>query len=334
MTWRSAHVRKTPAVLLAVTVTIMLAGCAASLHSASPSASTAPAARAHPATASVSAPESSTEAGAQNLVASSSLEAALLAAYATEKGLPQDQVTGPLPGTLYYGIDNATGTYWAVAHFGLTPSASFQDEVNMQDGGNIGVFSRQGDQPWTVGLGGIPFPCPGELPADLMAVWGMTSPGGCVLVSASSPAWAQTTAADVLDMPAGTYFGVVLSVELLLDGDGSIQFEPETWQGTSTPASQSHLYYSLEIAPSAATGYWTGTSRSASQEILGTFDLEFAQGIQSAMVPFTTQPLSGYEVTVSIPAGCSGACSEVTDIVQLNSVAPLPTNPDFTEPSA
>jgi hypothetical protein len=134
-------------------------------------------------------------------------------------------------------------------------------------------------------------------------------------------------------MPAGTYFGVVLYVELELDGYGDILFEPETWQGTSSPASQSHLYYSLGIDSSAGTGYWTGPSRSASHEITGSFNLGFAQRIQSGMTPFITQPLSGYEVTVSIPAGCSGACSQVTNIVQLNSVAPLPANPDFTEPS-
>jgi hypothetical protein len=290
-------------------------------------------ARARSATAPPSAPASSTGTGAQNLVASSALEATLLAAYAADKGLPQDEVTGPLSGTLYYGIDNATGTYWAVATFGLTLSASFNAEVDMQDGGNIGVFSRQGDQAWTVRLGGIPFPCPGELPADLMSVWGMTSPGGCVMVSANSPASAQATYANVSDLPAGTYFGTVLAVELQLDGYGNIEFEPETWQGTSSPASQSHLWYLLNIDSSAATGYWEGSSRSASQEILGSFDVAFAQRIQSAMVPFMTQPLSGYEVTVSNPAGCSPGCSQVTNIVQLNSVAPLPTNPDFTEPS-
>lgn len=203
----------------------------------------------------------------------------------------------------------------------------------MQDGGNIGVFSRQGNQPWTVRLGGLPFPCPGELPADLMSVWGMTSPGSCVVVSASSPARAQATVSNVPDMPAGTYFGVVLYVELELNGYGDILFEPETWQGTSNPVSQSHLFYSLTFDPSAGTGYWIGTSRSASHEVLDGFDQAFAQRVQSAMVPFTTQPLSGYEVMVSNPAGCSGGCSELTNIVQLNSVAPLPANPDFTEPS-
>ncbi len=333
MATRSIVHPKTLQILVGVSVALVLAGCATSAHSAPPSANTAPVARASSASPSAPAvPASSTEAGAQNLVASSDIQAALLAAYATEKGLPQAEVTGPLSGTLYYGIDNATGTYWAVAQFGLTASAPFNAEVNMQDGGNIGVFSRQGDQPWTVRLGGIPFPCPGVLPADLMSVWGMTSPGNCDVVSASSPARAQATIADVLDMPAGTYFGVIIYVELQLDGYGNILFEPETWQGTSSPASQSHLYYALTFDPSTVTGYWTGTSRSGSQEVLGSFDLAFGQRIQSAMVPFMTQPFSGYEVTVSIPAGCSGACSEATNIIQLNSVAPMPANPDFTEP--
>lgn len=333
MARRFASLRKTRRVVLGVSVTLVLAGCAASAHPALPAASRTPAARASSARASASAAGSSAEAGAQNLVANSELQAALLAAYAAEKGLPQDEVTGPLSGTLYYGIDNTTRTYWAVAQFGLTSSASFDAEVNMQDGGNIGVFSRQGNQPWTARIGGIPFPCPGELPAGLMSVWGMTSPGICDVVNASSPASAQVTSADVLDMPAGTYFGVVIHVQLQLNGSGFIQFEPETWQGSSSPASQSHLYYSLDIDSSAGTGYWTGTGRSASHEVSGDFDLAFAQRIQSSMVPFTTQPFSGYEVTVSIPAGCSGACSELTSIVQLDSAAPLPANPDFTEPS-
>jgi hypothetical protein len=276
MAWRTAHMRKVPAVLLGVSATVILAGCAASPHSVSRSGRSAPVVSARSAAASASAPKSTPEAGAENLVASSAVEAALLTAYAADKGLPQDEVTGPLPGTLYYGIDSATGTYWAVAQFGLTPSASFDAEVDMQDGGNIGVFSRHGDQPWTVHLGGIPFPCPGELPADLMSVWGMTSPGGCHVLNAGSPAMSQATFADVLALPAGTYFGVVLNEWLQLDGYGGIDLEPETWQGASSPVSQSHLYYSLNIDASATTGYWTGPSRSASREILGSFDLAFA----------------------------------------------------------
>jgi hypothetical protein len=266
-------------------------------------------------------------------VAGSAVKAALLAAFAAAKRLPQGEVTGPLPGTLYYGLDSSTGRYWAVARFGLTSSAPAQAAVDMQDGFDTGVFSRHGDQAWTVRPGGIPFPCPGELPADLMSVWGMTSSGSCIVLSASSPARAQATSANALDLPAGTYFGVVLYEELQLDGSGLILFEPETWHGTSTPASESHAFYWLEFTPSTVASYWTGTSRSASHEVLGSFDPAFADRVQSAMGPFLTQPLSGYEVTSAVPEGCSGACSEVTKIVQINSVAPLPANPDFTIPS-
>jgi len=203
----------------------------------------------------------------------------------------------------------------------------------MQDGFDTGVFSRHGDQAWTVRPGGVPFPCPGELPADLMSVCGMTSSGSCIVLSASSPARAQATSANALDLPAGTYFGVVLYEELQLDGSGVIFFEPETWQGTSTPASGSHAFFALEFTRSTVADYWTGTSPSASQEVRGSFDLAFADRVQGAMVPFLTQRLSGYEVTLSVPEGCSGACSEVTKIVQIDSVAPLPANPDFTIPS-
>ncbi len=332
MAERSAYSRATRRILLGVSVLLVLTGCANAVHSPPPSS---PAAQAvsPSASASPSAGAAAAGVGAQNLVADSTLKAALLAAYAAHKGLPLDEVTGPLTGTLYYGIDNTSGTYWAVAQFGLTPSAPFDAQVDMQDGGSIGVFSRQGDQPWTVRLGGIPFPCPGDLPANLMSVWGMTSAGICDAVTASSPAKTLANAANVLDMPAGTYFGVVLYVQIQLNGYGFIQFEPETWQGNSSPASRTHLYYSLDADSSTVAGYWTGPSRSASHEIVGSFDTAFAQRIENAMVPFTTQPLSGYEVTVSIPAGCSGACSKAAKIVQLNSMAPLPVNPDFTEPS-
>jgi hypothetical protein len=103
MAWRSTSMRTAPAVLVGVSVAVIVAGCASSPHSTSHSARTTPLAKSNPAAASTAAPASSTEAGAQNLLANSALRTALLAAYATEKGLPQDDVTGPLAGSLYYG---------------------------------------------------------------------------------------------------------------------------------------------------------------------------------------------------------------------------------------
>jgi hypothetical protein len=330
MAERPADWRWTRRAVLGVSVMLVLTGCASSARPAPPPS--APVAHGSSGAPSASSSASPVGTRAQNLVAGSSVKAALLAAFVAAKGLPQDEVTGPLPGTLYYGLDSSTGTYWAVARFGLTSSAPAQAAVDMQDGFDTGVFSRHGDQAWTVRPGGIPFPCPGELPADLMSVWGMTSSGSCIVASANSPARAQATIANALDLPAGIYFGVVLYEELQLDGSGAILFEPETWQGTSTPASGSHAFFLLGLTPSTVAGYWTGTSRSASQEVLGSFDLAFADRVQGAMVPFLTQPLAGYEVTVSVPEGCSGACSEATKIIQMNSVAPLPANPDFTIP--
>jgi hypothetical protein len=322
--WRWTH-----RAVLGVSVMLLLTGCASSARPApAPSAPVA-----HGSAAPAASPSASPVGlRAQNLVASSAVKAALLATFAAAKRLPQDEVTGPAPGTLYYGLDSSTGTYWAVATFGLTSSAPAQAAVDMQDGFDVGVFSRHGGQAWTVRPGGIPFPCPGELPADLMSVWGMTSSGSCILASVSSPARAQAISANALDLPAGTYFGAVLYEELELDGSGGVLFEPETWRGTSAPASGSRAFYLLTFTPSTVAGYWTGPSRSASQEVLGRFDLAFAARVQSEMVPFLTQPLSGYEVTVSVPEGCSGACSEVAKIVQMNSIAPLPANPDFTIP--
>lgn len=320
-------------VWLAALVTLVLAGlagCASSAHSGAPSPRPS-GAHSSPGGAATTPPAGLAGSGAQNLVASSSVKTALLAAFAAEKGWPASELTGPVPGSLYYGISG--GTYWAVAHFGLTSSAPFQAQVDMQDGGNIGVFSRQGGQAWTTRIGGEPFPCPGELPAGLMAVWGMTSLGECVTLGATSPAKAQATSANALDLPVGTYFGTVLYEDLQLSGSGDILFQPENWQGASSPSSQGQGFYSLDFGPSAVAGYWTGTSRSSSHEIVGSYDLAFAQRVQSAMVPFMTQPDSGYEVTVSLPPGCYGVCSEVAKIIQINSVAPLPANPDFTAPS-
>jgi hypothetical protein len=93
--------------VLATLVLAGLAGCASSAHSAlpSPGSSARPsAATSSPGTAAAnppaSPPASQAAVGAQNLVASSSVKAELLAAFAAEKGLPEDEVTGPLPGTL------------------------------------------------------------------------------------------------------------------------------------------------------------------------------------------------------------------------------------------
>jgi hypothetical protein len=150
--------------------------------------------------------------------------------------------------------------------------------------------------------------------------------------SANSPARASLRGLPRPSIPAGTYFGTILYFELQYDGSGDLLFEPETWEGNSPPMSRTRQYVDLEWGPSVQTGFWAGSSPVSSHEIVGSFDQTFATAVTNAMVPFTTQPYSGYVVTVTNPAGCQGSCSMATDIVQYGPDTPTPPHPDYTEP--
>lgn len=103
--------------------------------------------------------------------------------FAASKHFPESVVAGPLPHGLFYGYVPSTETYWALARFTLTSSASFQDQVDMQDGTDTAAFSRPQGGRWKfVGFPGVPFRCQGLLPQAVLSVWDMTGPGGCGLV--------------------------------------------------------------------------------------------------------------------------------------------------------
>ncbi|MGA2836519.1 MAG: hypothetical protein ABSF84_07980 [Acidimicrobiales bacterium] len=275
-----------------------------------------------------------TGSGAQDLPASDQLRAELLTTFAASKQMPESYFTGPQPGTLYYAYLPSTRTYWALAHFGISSAAPSQTDVDMQDGGDVGVFSRRDGGAWTMTVGGEPFPCPGQIPDAVMTVWGMTPSGACEVADASSPSRSKLTNPAVTpDLPAGVYFGTLLSFDLHLDGTGSILFEPETWQGGSLPVSHSGDYYFLDFGPSTTAAYWVGSSAASSHEVTGHFDSAFAQVAENAMVPFATQPYSGYVIQATVPTGCTGACSELASITQFGPLTPKPPNPDYAEPS-
>jgi hypothetical protein len=119
--------------------------------------------------------------GVQNLLVSSADRSELTAAFAAFKGIPLSDVYGasPLPGSVYYAYDPATGTYWALANFGPSKKASLQVQVSMQDGGDIGMFRKVGSGPWQTSTGGAPPLC-GYLeffPQAVLTAWAMpTSP--------------------------------------------------------------------------------------------------------------------------------------------------------------
>ncbi len=152
------------------------------------------------------APTSSS--GATKLTPTSAVESQLDAAHTdfvnTQTPLAKLQASevSIRPGTLYYGVDHQTGTYWAVAAF--TSSATLNDEylqcpkgqsaaavacdnqakfaVFQDAGASPNVLSRSSSGTWKdVG----PFlhykpanTCAPGVPANILAAWGMTA-GDC-----------------------------------------------------------------------------------------------------------------------------------------------------------
>jgi hypothetical protein len=118
-------------------------------------------------------------AAAQNLRIPDSVRVELLTAFVAAKKAQPSEITGPVPGSVYYGYLPATDTYWAVADFSLSPTASQQTQINFQDGGSRGIFHHRAGQPWLVTIGDIPWPCPGDLPDAMRSVWNLPISRGC-----------------------------------------------------------------------------------------------------------------------------------------------------------
>jgi hypothetical protein len=122
--------------------------------------------------------------GIQNLVISAAEKSQLTAAFVALKGISLSDVAGagPTQGSVYYAYDPATDTYWALAQFATSSTASFNVQVNFQDGGSIGMFRKAGAGAWQVQLGSVPEWC-GEaqfFPLPVLAAWSMptTKPAG------------------------------------------------------------------------------------------------------------------------------------------------------------
>jgi hypothetical protein len=106
----------------------------------------------------------------------------LTAAFVAYTHLPAQDIAGTTPGSVYFAFDPTTGTYWALASFSPTPTAALHTQVALQDGGNIGVFSRKAGSAWTMlSTGGaVPF-CVSktQIPPGVVAVWDLSEPQGC-----------------------------------------------------------------------------------------------------------------------------------------------------------
>jgi hypothetical protein len=118
----------------------------------------------------------------ENRTVSATDKQALTAAFVAFTHLPAQDIAGTEPGSVYDAYLPSTGTYWALARFSPTPTASQQTLVSLQDGGNMGIFSRRAsDMTWTMlTAGGVPF-CPTKtpIPPTVRSLWGLSDPLGC-----------------------------------------------------------------------------------------------------------------------------------------------------------
>lgn len=164
---------------------LVLAGCSSSPSShSSATTTTSTSTSASTTTSSTTASASSTSttgAGgpAQNLTATAAVKSSLTAAYVAHSGLPADEVQGTAPGSVYYAYLPSTQTYWAIASFVPSSTASQQTQVAMQDDGCCGIFTMTSGGSWTFQSGFLGTPCAGQVPAEIFSLWGLQSPGDC-----------------------------------------------------------------------------------------------------------------------------------------------------------
>jgi hypothetical protein len=136
---------------------------------------------------SATVPASSGASGVENLAASSSVRAQLLAVGARFHGAPVAQYVGLAPGLTYYAYDRATSTFWAGAK--LVPKIPSnpngpptQAEVSSQDEGAYTVFTKTARaktwRAYDTGETGQDTRCPVVVPSAVLQAWGW-SPGSC-----------------------------------------------------------------------------------------------------------------------------------------------------------
>ena len=166
-----------PAVVLA---SLVLTACSSGSPGQTSASTTAPHVTTTSAASGTNSTSTTTANGARNLVASPTIKSGLLAAYLAHSGLAADQVVGTAPGSVYYAYLPSTQTYWAMAGFVPSSTASMQTQVSMQDEGCCGVFTQSsGAVSWTYVSSYLGAPCPGAVPPEVIAVWNLQPGTNC-----------------------------------------------------------------------------------------------------------------------------------------------------------
>ncbi|HET6965244.1 MAG TPA: hypothetical protein VFH58_10765 [Acidimicrobiales bacterium] len=189
----------------------------------------------------------------QDLAPTQAVLDSLLQAFARAKGISETDVDRPVTGSVHYSLVTGTGTYWATARFSLSTSASAQTADTFLDNGNVAVFSRQGDGAWSVTIGRIPsWPCPSDVPANVLTAWGWSYGQQCVLDS-PRPDQLMTLLVTTADVPQGF-------VDQGAEGGGgsdtsagrSLANATGRWTRTRTPADEDNISVFLSLFPTAA----------------------------------------------------------------------------------
>jgi hypothetical protein len=115
--------------------------------------------------------------GVQNLVVTPSVRDELQAAYVAAMQFPPSDIAGTAPNSVYYAYDSATGTDWAMATFVKSATASSKSGVEMQDGGDTGMFTKASDGAWQMRRASFPTGCGLRhfFPAAVISVWALST---------------------------------------------------------------------------------------------------------------------------------------------------------------
>lgn len=186
-----------------------------------------------------------------NLPVTPAVTGGLISAFVAVKGLRSSDVSGVEPGSVHYSLEVVTGVYWASARFTLSPQASFQAQVSFQDGGDTAVFSRLDGAAWAVTVGRVPWPCPTDLPPEVLGAWGMTYSEYCPLTS-PTPSQLGQLIVDSSAVPAGFVDqGTDTGPGQETVAGTSLGSASRRWVRTATPAGEDDVSVFLELFPTA-----------------------------------------------------------------------------------
>jgi outer membrane murein-binding lipoprotein Lpp len=260
---------RTALVGAAIVGVVSLAGCTSAKPAAGPSTAVprlaaspvaTPSARSSAIASSGTATTPAAPSAPRNLTLTPAVKAQLVAAFVAAKKINADEVTGETPGSGYYAYLPATRTYWALAGFTLSSKASYQTQVDTQDGGGHFLFSRRAGEPWTGSATGIPWPCPGQLDPALSRLWNLPYLAGCTVVDgATADRFTLQRGAQVPTVDSGnnlldgTYRGRAFALTLRLDNSGDMELADVVPPGAA--AAEGWAEFSFEESAAVSSGH-------------------------------------------------------------------------------